>query len=140
MFNINFCRWLDLNRRPLELEATCLPTEPQPLPMGKYFLRAILVRRRISPIYWYQAKKQSRIGKSNSFSFFRWYLLLCRSQRGSEGDLQRFDQQSGQAGPDGLSVTIFGDIWSFCQKNWKPFNFLRFMYIFVVVNGHRFIK
>ena len=32
MFNINFCRWLDLNRGPLALEATALPTEPQPLP------------------------------------------------------------------------------------------------------------
>ena len=29
---INFCRWLDSNRRPLVLEATALPTEPQPLP------------------------------------------------------------------------------------------------------------
>ena len=32
MFNINFFRWLGSNRRPLELEATALPTEPQPLP------------------------------------------------------------------------------------------------------------
>ena len=31
MFNINFCRWVDSDRRPLELEATTLPTEPQPL-------------------------------------------------------------------------------------------------------------
>ena len=29
---INFCRWLDSNRRPLVSEATTLPTEPQPLP------------------------------------------------------------------------------------------------------------
>ena len=28
---INFCRLLDLNHGPLELEATALPTEPQPL-------------------------------------------------------------------------------------------------------------
>ena len=27
-----FCRWLDSNRGPLVLEATALPTEPQPLP------------------------------------------------------------------------------------------------------------
>ena len=27
------CQWLDSNRRPLVLEATALPTEPQPLPM-----------------------------------------------------------------------------------------------------------
>ena len=27
-----FCRWLDLNRSPLVLEATALPTELQPLP------------------------------------------------------------------------------------------------------------
>ena len=32
MFNINFCGWLDLNYGPLDLEATALPTEPQPLP------------------------------------------------------------------------------------------------------------
>ena len=31
IFNINFCRWLDTNRVPLESEATALPTEPQPL-------------------------------------------------------------------------------------------------------------
>ena len=28
---INFCRWLDSNRRPLVSKATALPTEPQPL-------------------------------------------------------------------------------------------------------------
>ena len=33
--NINFCRWLDLNRGPLVLEATTLPTEPQPLPQQR---------------------------------------------------------------------------------------------------------
>ena len=27
-----FCQWLDLNRGPLVMEATALPTEPQPLP------------------------------------------------------------------------------------------------------------
>ena len=32
MFNINFWQWMDSNRRPLELEATALPSEPQPLP------------------------------------------------------------------------------------------------------------
>ena len=37
MFNINDCQWLDSNHRPLELEATALSTEPQPLPMKKYF-------------------------------------------------------------------------------------------------------
>ena len=30
--NINFCRWLDSNRRPLVSDATALPTEPQPQP------------------------------------------------------------------------------------------------------------
>ena len=29
-----FCQWLDSNRRPLELEETDLPTEPQPLPLA----------------------------------------------------------------------------------------------------------
>ena len=32
MFNIIFCRWLDSNCGPLDLESTTLPTEPQPLP------------------------------------------------------------------------------------------------------------
>ena len=32
IFNIKFCWWLDLNHRPLVLEATALSTEPQPLP------------------------------------------------------------------------------------------------------------
>ena len=35
MFNINFCRWLDSNRGPLQSEATPLPTEPQPQPIIK---------------------------------------------------------------------------------------------------------
>ena len=34
---LNFCRWLDSNRGPLELEGTALPTEPQPLPKLNYF-------------------------------------------------------------------------------------------------------
>ena len=34
MFN-TFCQWLDLNRGPLLLEVTALPTEPQPMP-GRY--------------------------------------------------------------------------------------------------------
>ena len=36
---LKFCRWLDSNSGPLVLEATALPTEPQPLP--KYFLLRI---------------------------------------------------------------------------------------------------
>ena len=43
MFDISFCRWLDSNCRPLELEATALPTEPQPLP--KHFLPLQMVLR-----------------------------------------------------------------------------------------------
>ena len=31
-FSINFCLWLDSNHGSLVLEATTLPTEPQPLP------------------------------------------------------------------------------------------------------------
>ena len=33
MFN-KFCWWLDSNRGPLALQATALPTEPQPLPFA----------------------------------------------------------------------------------------------------------
>ena len=32
IFNIKFCRWLNTNRGSLVLEATALPSEPQPLP------------------------------------------------------------------------------------------------------------
>ena len=32
MFNIFFCQWPDSNSGPLKLEATAVPTEPQPLP------------------------------------------------------------------------------------------------------------
>ena len=41
MFNINFCRWLDSNRGPLELEATALTTEPQPRPLFSSFSQHI---------------------------------------------------------------------------------------------------
>ena len=37
MFNIIFCQWLDSNRRPLVLEATALPIEPQLLPLSHSF-------------------------------------------------------------------------------------------------------
>ena len=36
MFNLKFCSWLDLSRWLLVLEATALPTEPQPLPNPKW--------------------------------------------------------------------------------------------------------
>ena len=35
MFCEKISRWLDSNRAPLELEATILPTESQPLPFIK---------------------------------------------------------------------------------------------------------
>ena len=38
VFNINFCGWMDLNHRPLELEETAIPTEPQPLPFWSHCL------------------------------------------------------------------------------------------------------
>ena len=40
--SINFCRWLDSNRGPLELEATALPTAPQPLPLPYYYKGMLL--------------------------------------------------------------------------------------------------
>ena len=43
--NINFCRWLDSNRRPLVVEATALPTQPQPLPFQQDFYLAIPSQR-----------------------------------------------------------------------------------------------
>ena len=38
MFYINFCWWRDSNHGPLELEASALPTEPQPLPVKGNFI------------------------------------------------------------------------------------------------------
>ena len=37
-----FCQWLDSNRRPLALEVTALPTEPQPLPSYDWFRQIAL--------------------------------------------------------------------------------------------------
>ena len=37
MFYVYFAKWLYLNHRPLVLEATALPTEPQPLPISNIF-------------------------------------------------------------------------------------------------------
>ena len=37
LFDIIFCWWLDSNCVPLDLEATTLPTEPQPLPFISFF-------------------------------------------------------------------------------------------------------
>ena len=57
--SINFCRWLDSNCGPLELEATALPTASQPLPWKiiywisswsfrpNYILQRILNRRQL---------------------------------------------------------------------------------------------
>ena len=47
--NINFCRRLDSNRRPLVLEATALPTEPQPQPKNALMFDAIGMLKYISP-------------------------------------------------------------------------------------------
>ena len=38
MFHLKICHWLDANCRPLVLEATALPTEPQPQPHKHYFV------------------------------------------------------------------------------------------------------
>ena len=38
MSDIKVCPWLDLYREPLVLEATALPTEPQPLPKREKFV------------------------------------------------------------------------------------------------------
>ena len=49
MFNINFSQCRDSNCRPLDLEATALPTEPQPLPEGKFVVEQIKEMDRIEP-------------------------------------------------------------------------------------------
>ena len=42
LFN-KFCQWLEPNRRPLALEATALPTEPQPLPLCRCLASAVIL-------------------------------------------------------------------------------------------------
>ena len=54
---IYFCQWLDSNRGPLVLEATALPTEPQPLPntLGTLSNHSHLVRTHLLtplPLLW----------------------------------------------------------------------------------------
>ena len=41
-FSIKFCEWLESNRGPLDLKATALPTEPQPLPLNICFCGTLL--------------------------------------------------------------------------------------------------
>ena len=41
VLNIKFCRWQDLNHGSLVLEATALPTEPQPLTLLSFLVRVI---------------------------------------------------------------------------------------------------
>ena len=51
-----FCQWLDSNRWPLELEATALPAEPQPLPKvlnnKKCLMQIIYVFQKIMNNFW----------------------------------------------------------------------------------------
>ena len=44
IFNIKVCWWLYLNRRSLKLEASALPTEPQPLPKSNVIVCQISAR------------------------------------------------------------------------------------------------
>ena len=72
---VNFCRWLDSNRRPLELEATALSTEPQPLPKLRKRWPVFLVGRRCTGLGNIQFKSQDcemlRAPNTNGQPLFR---------------------------------------------------------------------
>ena len=70
-----FCRWLDSNRGPLMLQATALPTEPQPLP-GRKFLDSNLATILSEKTFIVRMRdfKQRKV-KSNCLSF-----TICKKQ------------------------------------------------------------
>ena len=44
MFDIKFCRWLDSNHTPLELEVAALQTEPEPQPSVLFCYEGNIIR------------------------------------------------------------------------------------------------
>ena len=51
---INFCQTLDSNRGPLVLEATALPTEPQPLPKIDFYFSVATIPPFNNNTIWYE--------------------------------------------------------------------------------------
>ena len=54
MFSLKIHQWLLSSRGPLELEATALPTEPQPLPNEAILTREDVL---INPLKWVELKR-----------------------------------------------------------------------------------
>ena len=93
MFVIKFCRWLDLNRRSLVLEAPALPTEPHQLPFLIFLLvkKCTKVNKDISQnkmsYATHKKRKQTRCqedplgfsGSDNAVHFFVKFLLMLFS-------------------------------------------------------------
>ena len=83
MLNIqtNFCWWLDSNRRPLVLEATALPTEPQPLPnCMRYFCYRFVPTHCVHTItmFWLMFKRLwVQIPASNTGWTWHFFTLIC---------------------------------------------------------------
>ena len=76
----NFCQWLDSNRGTLELEATALPTEPQPLPPEKnnlYFTDITSSSTTLNVNYLLLLQLQSQ-------------LMWCRADDDDTNDLLEF--------------------------------------------------
>ena len=68
MFN-KFCRWLDSNRGPLILEATALPTEPQPLPPVKVKMSVYCFEGKRDPAWSMSDKKLNTFWQKHFFKF-----------------------------------------------------------------------
>ena len=85
MFNKS-CRWLDSNQGTLVLEATALPTAPQPLP-GSIDLKSILIIRfiysgcRYAPLVWLNKFRTIRNAKVYQKLDFFWIVNQIRWQR-----------------------------------------------------------
>ena len=67
MFNIIFCRWLQSNCRPLELEVTALPTKPQ---LPPYCGESLLASRVCKLLLFSQSCKAFKIINYDSRSHF----------------------------------------------------------------------
>ena len=82
MFN-KFCRWLNSNRGPLVLEATALPTEPQPLPHVVNFIvskanKSQIVKQEAKPTVILPFTKwvfSGPIVKQTWMSVFTWTVI-----------------------------------------------------------------
>ena len=75
MFNIMFCRWLDSNLGPLELEVTALPTEPQPLPLLTFNVGSKLLIIKVKTLIYYHENCVLLWWEPSSSGDGRWLIF-----------------------------------------------------------------